>query len=99
MELPTLKGEADTTFRYNGTLENDGDEELSVNLIAEAPEGFEVDFKLTSKAVSSFPIAPGESKRLDIEVQPPDEPPGMRTRSTSWPRVVQPKPVRPSLLR
>jgi len=72
-ELPTLKGKADTTFRYDATLENDGNEELSINLVAEAPEGFQVDFKLTGKEVSSFPIAPGESKRLDIEVQPPDE--------------------------
>jgi uncharacterized membrane protein len=76
VELPTLKGKADTTFRYDATLENDGNEELSINLVAEAPEGFQVDFKLTGKEVSSFPIAPGESKRLDIEVQPPDETPG-----------------------
>lgn len=73
VELPTLKGKADTTFRYDLTLENGGNEELSINLIAEPPEGFEVDFKLTGKEVSSFPIAPGESKRLDVEVQPPDE--------------------------
>lgn len=75
-ELPTLKGKADTTFRYDATLENDGNEELSVNLIAEAPQGFQVDFKLTGKEVSSFPVAPGESKRLDVEVQPPDDAPG-----------------------
>lgn len=72
VELPTLKGKADTTFRYDVTLENEGNEELSINLIAEAPEGFEVDFELTGKEVSSFPIAPDESKRLDVEVQPPE---------------------------
>ena len=72
VELPTLKGKADTTFRYDATLENNGNEDVNVNLIAEAPEGFQVDFKLTGKEVSSFPVAPGESKRLDVEVEPPD---------------------------
>jgi uncharacterized membrane protein len=76
VELPTLKGQADTTFRYDATLENEGTEELSVNLLAEAPQDFQVDFKLTGKEVTSFPIAPGESKRLDVEVAPSDDTPG-----------------------
>ncbi|MFW6136171.1 MAG: NEW3 domain-containing protein, partial [Chloroflexota bacterium] len=76
VELPTLKGKANTTFRYDATLKNEGNDELSVNLIAEAPQRFQVTFKLTGKEVTSFPIAPGESKRLDIEVQPPNDAPG-----------------------
>lgn len=76
VDLPTLKGKADTTFRYDVTLRNDGNEELSVNLVAEAPQGFQVNFTLTGKEVSSFPIAPGERKRLDVEVQPSDDTPG-----------------------
>lgn len=73
VELPTLKGRADTTFRYDATLTNEGNQDLSINLIAEAPEGFQVSFKLSGQEVSSFPIGPGESKRLDVEVQPPDD--------------------------
>jgi len=76
VELPTLKGKASTTFRYDATLRNDGNEELSINLLAEAPEGFQVSFKLTGKDVSSFPVGPGETKRLDVEVEPPDDAPG-----------------------
>jgi len=76
VELPTLKGKANTTFRYNVKLRNDGEEDLSVNLVADAPAGFQVDFKMTGQEVSSFPIAAGELKRLDVEVQPPDEAPG-----------------------
>ena len=72
-ELPTLKGKAGTTFRYDATLKNEGDDELSINLIADAPLGFLVGFKLTGKEVTSFPIAPGESKRLNIEVELPEE--------------------------
>ncbi len=73
VELPTLKGKANTTFSYDATLKNEGNEELSVNLIGEAPQRFQVTFKLTGKEVTSFPIAPGESKRLDIDVQPPND--------------------------
>jgi uncharacterized membrane protein len=44
-----------------------------VDLEAEAPEGFQVTFKLRfgSEEVTSFPVKAGESKSLDIEVKPP----------------------------
>lgn len=69
VELPTLKGTPSTTFRYNATLKNEGDQDLSVNLVADAPPGFQVGFKLTGQEVTSIPIAANESKRLDIEVK------------------------------
>jgi len=69
VELPTLRGAPDTTFRYNVTLKNEGDEDLSVNLVAEAPPEFQVKFKLTGQDVTSIPIAANESKRLSIEVR------------------------------
>jgi uncharacterized membrane protein len=77
VELPTLKGTPNTTFRYRATLENEGDEEVLTSLAADAPEGFEVTFKLRfgSEEVTSFPIKAGESKNLDIEVKPPRQVP------------------------
>ena len=69
VELPTLRGTLDTTFRFNATLRNEGDEDLSVNLMAEAPPGFQVTFKLTGQDVTSIPVAADESKRLNIEVR------------------------------
>jgi len=69
VELPTLKGTPTTTFRYNATLRNKGDEDLSVNLVADAPPEFQVNFKLTGKEVANIPIAANGSKRLDIEVK------------------------------
>jgi len=69
VELPTLRGTQDTTFRYNATLRNEGDEDLSVNLVADAPPGFQVTFKLTGQDVTSIPVAANESKRLSIEVR------------------------------
>lgn len=70
VELPTLRGAPETTFRYNVTLENEGDEDLVVNLLAETPVGFETIFKLSGQEVSSLPIEAGASKRLSIEVTP-----------------------------
>lgn len=70
VELPILRGTPDTTFRYSGTLRNDGDEDLVVNLQANAPPGFQVIFKLSGQEVTSAPLAANESKRLSVEVEP-----------------------------
>ncbi|MCX7682840.1 MAG: NEW3 domain-containing protein [Anaerolineae bacterium] len=69
IELPTLRGTTDTTFRYSATLRNRGDEDLSVNLLAEAPPDFQVLFKLTGQEVTSIPVPANGSKRLDIEAK------------------------------
>ncbi len=69
VELPTLMGTSDTTFRYNATLKNDGDEDMSVNLIADAPPEFQVTFKMSGQDVTAIPIAANESKRLSIEAK------------------------------
>ncbi len=69
VDLPTLRGGADTAFRYNVTLRNEGDEDLSVNLIAEAPPEFLVTFRLTGSEVTSIPIEGNQSKRLSVEVE------------------------------
>lgn len=76
-ELPTLRGAPDSTFRYNVSLKNEGDSDLSVNLVAEAPPGFLVNFKLTGQDVTSIPLAANETKRLSVEVKAfPDMPAG-----------------------
>lgn len=75
VELPTRRGPPTTTFRYQATLTNKGDLETSVDLEAEAPQGFQVTFKLRfgSEEVTSFPVKAGESKSLDVEVRPPKQ--------------------------
>lgn len=70
VELPTLKGKPSSTFRYSATLKNEGDEDLSVNLQADAPPGFLVTFKLTGQEVTSLPLEANQSKRLSIEARP-----------------------------
>jgi len=68
-DLPTLKGTPTSTFRFNTTLKNEGDEDLDVNLIADAPAGFTVNFKLNGKDVTSFPIEANGSKRVSVEAK------------------------------
>jgi len=69
VELPTLKGRPGSTFRYSATLKNEGDEDLSVNLQADAPQGFLVTFKLVGQEVTSLPLEANQSKRLSIEAR------------------------------
>lgn len=69
-DLPTLKGSPSTTFRYTLRLKNEGDEELTVSLQADAPDVFLVTFKVTGQEVTSFPIGGGEVKSITVEAKP-----------------------------
>jgi len=69
-ELPTIKGSPSATFRYNTTLKNDGDQELTVNLAADAPSGFLVKFMLSGQEVTSFPMGANQTKSISIELNP-----------------------------
>jgi uncharacterized membrane protein len=75
VDLPTLRGTPTTTFRYSARLKNEGDQDLSVNLETDAPEGFQVSYKLTGQEVTSLPLKAKETKRLSIEVKPPHQAP------------------------
>jgi len=68
-DLPTLKGTPDTTFRYNVTLKNTGDEDLTVNLVGNAPGGIDLNFKLSGKDVTSIPVPANETKRITVEAK------------------------------
>lgn len=70
VDLPTLRGSSESTFRYDVNLKNEGDEDLTVNLVADTPPGFQVSFKSSGKDVTSLPMTAGENKRLSVEVQP-----------------------------
>jgi len=70
VDLPTLKGTPDTTFRYSATLKNESDAEMTVNLLADTPQEFLVNFKLSGQDVTSFPIGANESKTVNVEAKP-----------------------------
>ncbi|MGQ9493140.1 MAG: COG1470 family protein [Anaerolineae bacterium] len=69
VELPTLKGKPDSTFRYNATLKNEGEEDLTVSLQADAPTGFLVTFKWAGQEVTSLPVEANRSKSVNIEAR------------------------------
>jgi len=68
-DLPVLQGSRTTTFRFNTRLKNEGDEDLTINLMANAPDGFLIKFKLSGKEVSSLPLEANRSKSLTIEAR------------------------------
>jgi len=70
VDLPTLRGKPDGTFRYSATLKNEGDEDLNVDLLAEAPSGFSVTFKSGGQEVTTLPLDANSSKSLSIEASP-----------------------------
>lgn len=70
VDLPMLKGAPSTTFRYDARLGYDGDQNTTVNLLAETPPGIQVSFKLAGQDVTSIPISAGDTKNLSIEVKP-----------------------------
>jgi uncharacterized membrane protein len=69
-DLPIIKGTPTTVFRYNATLKNEGDQEITVNLTADVPKGFIVKYKLSGQEVTSFPIDANQSKTINIELNP-----------------------------
>ena len=72
-DLPTIRGAPDTTFRFNTTLSNKGDSDLTVNLLAQAPDGFDTKFKLNGQDVTSLPVEANASKSISVEVSGPQD--------------------------
>ncbi|HEY58124.1 MAG TPA: hypothetical protein G4O04_06265 [Anaerolineae bacterium] len=70
VDLPTLKGSSNTTFRYGLTVKNESATDASINLQADAPLGFIVSFKYLAKEITAIPVEAGSSKRIDVEVRP-----------------------------
>ena len=68
-DLPTLRGAPTSTFRYDVKLKNEGDDDLTVNLVADEPPGFQVNFKLSGKDVTSIPVNANETKRISVEAK------------------------------
>jgi uncharacterized repeat protein (TIGR01451 family) len=72
-DLPTINGAPDTTFRYNTTLENNSDQELTINLSADAPAQFLTSFSVSGHEVTSFPLGAQSSKSMTVELEPISE--------------------------
>ncbi len=70
VDLPTLRGTPSTTFRYSVVLKNEGDEDTTVNLIADGGNSFLMHIKYAGKEITSLPIEAGSSKTLSVEAEP-----------------------------
>lgn len=68
-DLLTMRGTPTTTFRWSVTLKNDGDEDLSVNLSANAPAGFQTKFMYSGQEISNLPLEANRSKSVSVEVK------------------------------
>ncbi len=72
-ELPALRGTPTSSFDFQVGVKNDSPDDATVNLIAQAPDGFIVTFKeqYGSQELTSLPIKAGETKQVKVSVQPP----------------------------
>lgn len=71
-EFPTIRSGPESTFTFSTTLKNDGDEDISVVLAADAPREFAVTFKSAGKDITNLPtdIKSGSSQTITVEAQP-----------------------------
>ncbi|MCS6880822.1 MAG: NEW3 domain-containing protein [Oscillochloridaceae bacterium] len=72
VDLPSVRGAPDSTFRFNTTLRNEGDTDLTANLIAEAPSGWFVRFRAAGQEVTSLPVRANGSESISVEVEAPE---------------------------
>ncbi len=74
-KLPALRGSPRSAFDFDVTVTNDGPTDETFNLLAQAPDGFEVTFKeqYGSQELTSLPIKAGENKGLKVSVKLPQK--------------------------
>ncbi|WP_406676293.1 NEW3 domain-containing protein [Neomoorella carbonis] len=74
-DYPVLSGTSSTTFQFRVELTNNGAQERSYSLGAQAPPGWQVTFSpaYDSKQIASLSLKPGKSQDLDVTVKPPQD--------------------------
>lgn len=72
-EFPSLRGSADTPFKFNLTLTNNTPESLTFDLSGQGPEGWRVTARPTTQAqASTVKVDGGGSATIEAEADPPD---------------------------
>lgn len=71
-DFPTIRGGSDAAFNFSVTLKNEGDDDLSVSMLADAPKELAVTFRASGKDITNLPtdIKAGASQRIDITATP-----------------------------
>ncbi len=72
-QYPVLRGGADKPFEFKVDLVNQSDEDRDFQLVARAPEGWEVVFQpaYEKRQISGLRVKAGETKGLDVQVTTP----------------------------
>jgi len=72
-ELPALKGSPTSSFSFKVTVKNEGGQDATISLAADAPPGFRTAIKeqYGQQELASIPIKAGQSKELSLSVTPP----------------------------
>jgi uncharacterized membrane protein len=75
--LPALRGSVRSTFDFQVAITNEGRDDTVVNLLAQAPAGFEVTFKQRygSQELTSLPVAAGKTENITVSVSPAENTP------------------------
>jgi uncharacterized membrane protein len=83
---PSLIGTAKTSFEFQFNIANQSDRDLTINLKAQAPQGFQTTFQEAygSQEIASIPIEAGKDKDLKVKVTPPSN-----TKAGSYPVAVE----------
>lgn len=71
-EFPTVRGGSDSSFSFSTNLKNDGDEDITVTVFADAPREFAVSLRSSGRDITNLPIdvTAGGSARIDITAEP-----------------------------
>ena len=74
-EFPSLSGSPKSSFKFTLTLNNDSGDDATINLAAQAPDGFQVTFtkQYGTQEVNSIPVKAGESQKIVAAVRLPDD--------------------------
>jgi len=70
---PVLRGQTDSKFEFSLEINNKGETDRTINLAAQAPEKWEINFKpaYEQKQISSFRLKGGQNQTVAVEVTPP----------------------------
>lgn len=74
-EQPNLEGAANSTFTFNASLANQTIDTQLYALNAQAPPGWNIDFKANYKQVSSVNVDANHTQNITIDIHPPDQTP------------------------
>jgi uncharacterized membrane protein len=69
---PEIGGPSDGRFAFSLDISNDGREDALINLLAEAPQGWEASFKpgYEDKQISSIHVPKGQSRSVTLDLTP-----------------------------